>query len=148
MELHPDFRDFLSVLASEGVEALVIGGYAVSFHSKPRFTKDIDIFVNPTPSNRERLARSLKRFGAPAEIVEAATAAAEDEILWFGAPPTRVDVLFVVPGVNFAEAYGRRQEAVWDRVLVSVIGRTDLIAAKRAAGRPQDLQDLKQLLKS
>lgn len=148
MKLHPDFRDFLSVLASEGVEALVIGGYAVSFHSKPRFTKDIDIFVNSTPANRARLARSLERFGAPAEIVEGATAAAEDEILWFGIPPTRIDLLFAVPGISFAEVYARRQQAEWDGVPVSMIAKLDLIASKRAAGREQDLQDVKQLSKN
>jgi hypothetical protein len=148
MKLHPDFKDLLSVLASEGVESLVIGGYAVSFHSKPRFTKDIDIFVNPDPANRKRLARSLERFGAPDEIVEGATTAAEDEILWFGVPPTRIDLLFTVSGINFADAHARRQRAEWDGVPVSVISKADLITAKRAAGRPQDLRDVKQLSKS
>ncbi len=62
MGLHPDFRDFLSVLDAEGVEALVVGGYAVSFHSRPRFTKDIDIFVGTDSQNRERLARALSAF--------------------------------------------------------------------------------------
>jgi uncharacterized nucleotidyltransferase DUF6036 len=148
MKLHPDFRDFLSVLASEAVEALVIGGYAVSFHSKPRFTKDIDILVGSTPANRGRLARSLERFGAPTEIVEAATAAAEDEILWFGVPPTRIDLLFTAPGIEFAEAYARREQTEWDGVRVSVITKVDLIAAKRAAGRDQDLRDAEQLSKT
>lgn len=148
MNLHPDFKDFLSVLAGERVEAMVIGGYAVSFHSKPRFTKDIDIFVNSTPENRSRLARALERFGAPTQIVEAAVAAADDEILWFGAPPTRIDLLFTVSGLTFADAYARRQDAEWDGVPVSVIGKADLITAKIAAGREQDLSDVKQLSKS
>ena len=61
-------------------------------------------------------------------------AASEDEILWFGAPPTRIDLLFTVPGVTFVDAYARRQSVEWDGVLVSVIGKADLIATKLVAG--------------
>jgi len=147
MKLHPDFRDFLAVLDAELVEALIIGGYAVSFHSKPMFTKDIDLFVNPSPDNRERLARALARFGAPPEIVEAATTASEDEILWFGATPTRIDLLFRVPGAEFTSAYARRSQTEWEGVPVRVIGKEDLLSMKRAAGRRRDLQDIKLLTK-
>jgi hypothetical protein len=147
MNLHPDFRDFLTVLASERVEALVIGGYAVSYHSRPRFTKDIDVLVGAEPDNRKRLAVARSRFGAPQDIIDGVLTAAEDEILWFGASPTRIDLLFSAPGIEFKEAYARRETASWDGVPVDVIGRDDLIVAKRAAGREQDLRDVRELTK-
>lgn len=147
MQLNPDFLDFLSVLAGEGVESLVIGGYAVSYHSRPRFTKDIDVLVGSERDNRQRLADALSRFGAPQDIVDGVLTAAEDEILWFGASPTRIDLLFSAPGILFKDAYARRETVIWGGVPVNIIGRDDLIAAKRAAGRDQDLRDVRELTK-
>ena len=145
MDLHPDFRDFLAVLASEAVEYVVVGGYAVSFHTRPRFTKDIDILVGATVENRNRLRACMQAFGAPDAVQQAVLTATPDDILWFGAPPNRVDILFGIPGVTFDEVYPRRVTTTWDGVPVSLLGAEDLIAAKKAAGREQDLLDVKAL---
>jgi predicted nucleotidyltransferase len=145
MDLHHDFKDLLAVFAEEGVRYLLVGGYAVGFHSRPRFTKDIDFWIADEPVNVERAFRALARFGAPAEVLSQLKAMRHDEIFFMGAPPVRVDVLKHVDGVEFEDAYLNRVEAHWDGVRVHLMGLEDLMASKRAAGREQDLLDLKAL---
>ena len=120
----------------------VIGGYAVAFHARPRHTKDLDIFVASSPENLERLERALAEFGAPIDTIRALRESAPTDIVWMGAPPVRVDILRTVSGLEFSAAYGQRVDAIWDGIPVSIVGRSDLIRAKKAAGRPQDLLDV------
>ncbi len=148
MDLLPDFRDLLSALAGSSAEYLVIGGWAVSFHSEPRFTKDLDILIGTDAGNAARVVEALTRFGAPPHTVEQMQSLGPDEFLFFGAPPARVDLLRSVPGVDFAEAYAARAQTTWDGVPVSIIGRTHLLASKRAAGRERDLRDVRALERS
>lgn len=145
MGLHQDFRDLLSVFDERQVKYLLIGGYAVSFHSRPRYTKDIDLWIAAEPENFRRVYEALAIFGAPRHVLEALRTLRPDEILYMGNPPVRVDILQNVSGAEFGEAFQRRVDTEWDGVRVSIIGLDDLIAAKRAAGRPQDLLDVEML---
>lgn len=145
MDLHPDFRDLLSALADSKAEYLIVGGWAVGFHSEPRFTKDLDILIGDSDSNLEAVVQALERFGAPRAILEALQTLGPDEFLFLGTPPLRVDILRRIGGVLFSEAFARRENALWDDVPVFVIGFDDLLAAKRSAGRERDLRDIKAL---
>jgi len=142
MALHPDFRDLLSAFAREQVRYLLIGGYAVSFHGRPRFTKDIDLWIAGDAENLTRVHAALTLFGAPPSVLQDLAALGPDEILYMGKPPVRVDLLRSIPGADFDEAFTRRVETEWDGVPVLVIALDDLIAAKRAAGREQDRLDV------
>ena len=145
--LHQDFRDLLSAFANESVSYLLIGGYAVSFYSRPRYTKDIDLWIANDPQNLERVHRALVTFGAPPHLLADLRALAPDEILFMGVPPVRVDLLQEVSGLEFGAAFARRLESSWEGTPVSIVGLEDLITAKRAAGRPQDLIDAAELEK-
>ncbi len=145
MDLHPDLMDLLGAFASSSVEYLVVGGWAVSIHSEPRFTKDLDLLIGSAPDNLERAARALHTFGAPESIVAQARSLGPDEFLFFGVPPARVDLLRSIPGVHFEQAYARRLDVEWGDTVVHVIAKEDLIAAKRAAGREKDRRDLRAL---
>lgn len=145
MALHPDFRDLLEAFAAERVEYLVVGGYAVGFHSRPRFTKDMDIWVGEDPGNLRRVRAALEAFGAPMALLDELASAGPDDVLWMGIPPLRIDLLKGVPGGRFAQAYARRIETTWDEVPVSIIGLEDLIHIKRASNRDQDRLDLEIL---
>ncbi len=145
MKLSQDFHDLLAAFEEAGAEYLLIGGYAVSLHTEPRYTKDVDLWVGSAPGNLERVAAALEAFGAPAQAVEEIKTCADDEIVWFGHPPTRVDVLKSIPGVDFADAYRNRATVRLSDVVASVISVNDLIEAKLAAGRPQDLLDVEAL---
>lgn len=141
MELHPDFRDLLAEFARFGVEYALIGGYAVGYHGKPRATKDLDLLVSGQEENLARVAAALTAFGAPANVIRSVRTLAENEIVHFGVPPVRVDVLRFADGID-AEAAIRRAERVdLDGLEIRLIALPDLIANKRAAARPQDLAD-------
>lgn len=145
MDLLPDFKDLLSALADSSAEYLVVGGWAVGFHSEPRFTKDLDLFIGTDAANLARVVEAVRRFGAPSTIVEQLASLGVDEFLFLGAPPARVDLLRTIPGVDFSAAMARAMRVDWDGVPATIISREDLIASKRAAGRERDLRDLKKL---
>lgn len=145
MDLSPDLIDLLTEFESSGVEYLVVGGWAVSTHSKPRYTKDLDLWIGTSPGNLAKAVQALTRFGAPPGLIEQAAGMSVEEFLFFGTPPARIDILRSIPGVLFEEAWPRRCRAEWGSMIVNVIALDDLITAKRAAGRPQDEADVKTL---
>src|SRR5438445_12361194 len=127
MPVHPDYRDILAAFAENKVEYLVVGGYAVGFHRAPRFTKDLDLWIRPTPENLARTRHALVAFGAPRELLDSLDSAAPEDVLWMGVPPVRIDLLKGVPGGDFEQAFARGVNAVWDGISVKVVGREDLI---------------------
>jgi hypothetical protein len=139
--------DLLGAFSNSSVEYLVVGGWAVSIHAEPRFTKDLDLLIGESPENLVRAVEALATFGAPPDLVNQARELGSEEFLFFGVPPARVDLLRSIPGVDFADAFTRRVDITWGDLLVHVISKDDLIAAKRAAGREKDLRDLRLLEK-
>lgn len=143
--LPADFVDLLTEFADAEVQYLVIGGYAVGFHDRPRATKDLDILIADDPENVARACKALAAFGAPQAIVDGLRAAAHDEVIWFGVPPARVDLLKSAGGVDFSAAYKRHSTMNAGALTVAVAGLDDLIAMKIAADRDQDRMDVKRL---
>ncbi len=141
MDLPPDFRELLAEFARSGVEWVLVGGYAVAFHGRPRATKDIDLVLEGSAANLERAADALARFGAPSVVVEAVRRQAPDDIVYMGQPPLRVDFLRTIDGVDSASLVAHAVAAEIDGVPLRVIELSDLIANKRAVGRPQDVVD-------
>lgn len=129
--------------AAAGVRYLVVGGYAVSFHHRPRTTKDLDLWIDASDENRERIAQALTKFGVPAGLLAQVRSMGPTEIVYFGKPPLRVDLIGSLAGLDFEDAFAQRIETTWEGVPVSIVGKTELIASKRAAGRPQDREDLR-----
>lgn len=144
--LTSDWREFLSLLLSHRVRFLLVGGHAVAVHARPRHTEDLDVFVEPTSANAERVHRVLVAFGFGSVAPPAADLARGDLVLMLGRRPYRIDVLTAISGVTFSRCWRRRAvirlRAGQD---VPVIGREDLVLNKRAAGRPKDLEDVRTL---
>lgn len=143
-----DFLDLLAEFESANVRYMIIGGYAVGFHDRPRTTKDLDVLLDDTADNIAAACSALRHFGAPESIVTALATSQSDEIVWLGNPPLRIDLLQSLPGVIFADAYPRRIREYYDETCVDIIGMDDLIESKRAAGRPQDQVDAKHLMRA
>jgi Nucleotidyl transferase of unknown function (DUF2204) len=141
-----DFKELLSSLNAESVSYLIIGGFALAHYGRPRYTKDLDLWVDPAGDNPERVVRALARFGASIEGVGADDFRDADCVFQIGVEPLRVDVLCDISGVTFAEAWPRRVAATYADVPVFVISTEDLIANKRASGRPSDMRDVEALL--
>lgn len=143
--MNSDFSELLSLFNDYQVKYLIVGGYAVIRYAEPRFTKDLDLWVGADPQNAKAVFAALKAFGAPLANLTEQDFTEEGYFYQMGVPPLRVDVLMGIPGVVFAEAWERREEIELDEVRMPFISRQDLIAAKRAAGRPQDKMDLEAL---
>jgi predicted nucleotidyltransferase len=141
--MYPDLEELVGILNEHGVRYLIIGGYAVGFHAIPRATKDLDVYIDPTVRNIARLRAALVDFVGVAPTTDLSN---PKKILMIGTPPQRVDILSSVPGVvSFARAWKKRAKGRFGRFATQYLSLADMIAAKTAAGRPQDLADLQSL---
>jgi hypothetical protein len=141
--MSPDFLDLLRSLLAADVRFMVVGAYAVGVHGRPRATKDLDVWVEPSVENAPRVIRALVHFGAPLMGLTKADLESPGAGLQIGFEPQRIDLLTKVSGPSFAEAWPSHVEAAFaDDVRCPVIGLEALLANKRAAGRPQDLADV------
>jgi hypothetical protein len=145
MKLEQDFKEFIEWLNAHDVTYLVVGGYAVGAHGLPRATKDLDVWVLAARDNADGLIAALDDFGFGGLGLQAADFVRDDVIVQLGYPPVRIDILTSIDGVQFVDAYPHRVEGSIDGLMICFIGREDLIANKRAAGRRQDLADADRL---
>jgi hypothetical protein len=146
-----DYRELLSILNAHRVKYLVVGAYAVAIHAQPRATKDLDILVKSDAENAPAVFAALAEFGAPLQGLSAADFEEPGPFFRMGQEPVGVDILTAVPGVDFDAAWARRVDAVFDEetnLRAMCISREDLLAAKRAAGRRQDLADVEAIEKA
>jgi hypothetical protein len=139
--LSPDFQDFARALAEHGVDAVLVGGYAMGAYGVVRATEDIDFFYRATPANVARLCDALAAFGAPPSVIDPQALCAPDTVVMFGAPPQRIDLLSSLSGVSFDEASTGGPLIALAGVPLRVVARDALIRNKRATGRPKDLAD-------
>jgi hypothetical protein len=143
--LNQDFREFLQLLNANQVRYLVVGGYAVALHGYPRYTKDIDVWIEMTPQNADRIIQALEQFGFGALGLKREDFLQEDTIIQLGYPPRRIDILTTLLGVNFEDCFGIRNVVIINDVPVNFIDLESLRKNKMATGRAQDLADLENL---
>mgnify|MGYP003384753417 CR=1 FL=1 len=148
IQLHSDLIELLAGFEKNGVRYLIIGGYAVSYHAEPRYTKDCDIWVAADRKNAVAVHRTLVEFGAALQGVTAKDFEDRNAFFMFGAPPNKIDILLSPPGAEFPAAWRRRVTEAVSGVQVHFVGWKDLIAVKRASGRPIDKGDIRALLAS
>jgi len=144
----PDFRELLSLLEKHKVRYLVVGGYAVMKYTEPRFTKDLDLWISTDEENSKAVYSALKEFGAPLKSLVPADFTQEGYFYQMGNPPFRLDVMMSIPGVTFETAWANREKVQLEGLVIPFISKADLIKAKEAGGRPQDLIDAKELRKA
>ena len=137
----------LAALIRHEARFLLVGAHALAAHGYPRATVDIDIWIDRSPENAERVWHALAEFGAPLQElnIQPSDLTQPDVVVQFGLPPSRIDILTGVSGLNFERAWTGRIEEVLEGVRVPVIGRADLIANKLATGRDKDRVDVKGL---
>lgn len=143
--LNPDWTEFLSLLISENVRFVIVGGHAVAGHGDPRLTEDLDVFVEPERENATRLREALKSFGFGESAPPVDDLATPGKIFMLGRKPWRIDILTQIDGVTFDEAWAGKIEAKFTESPLFVIGREQLITNKKASGREKDLRDVAML---
>ena len=141
MDAVTDFEDLLSTLSQHRVRYLIIGGLAFIYHAKPRYTKDMDLWIDPAPDNIDRANEALADFGSP-YLLEAGEDA---EILQLGLPPNRIDLLRSTGDFSFTEAWARRVEAPYGKAAAFWIGLDALIEIKRQIDHPRHQEDVRVL---
>jgi hypothetical protein len=145
MKISPDFKELLELLNSHKVDYLVVGSYALAFHGAPRFTGDIDLLVKPESSNAKHILEALADFGFGSLNLSEADFTGPENVIQFGVPPNRVDIMTSLTGVSWEKANSGRVKGAFDETIVYFISREDLIANKSALGRKKDLADIEAL---
>ena len=144
--MNQDFLDLLRALSAHDVRYLIVGAYTLAIHGRPRATGDLDVWVDATPRNADRLIAALTEFGAPLDAITREDFSAPGIVFQMGLPPYRIDILTEVSGVTFSEAWPARIRAPFGPDLdVDYIGREDFVRNKRATGRARDLGDIEGL---
>jgi hypothetical protein len=145
LEINKDFMKLLRAFTKVEVRYLLVGAFAVEYHGQPRTTRHMDLWLDDSAENMERAYRALIDFGAPPIVIDHLNAASPLEVVWIGVPPNRIDLAKGIRGLEFAEAWMHRETIDLGEIHVHVIGRKDLIAAKRECGRAKDLADAEAL---
>ena len=143
--LSKDFKEFVGLLQDHNVEYMIVGGYAVGVHGYPRFTGDLDIWLNPVAANAERVLLALRDFGFGGLNITLPDLTKENTVIQLGQPPLRIDLLMTIDGVRFAECYANRKEVTFDGLSMNFIGYYDLVKNKKASGRHRDLDDVENM---
>jgi predicted nucleotidyltransferase len=140
-----DFKEFLKSLNSNGVEYLLIGGYAVAIHAHGRATNDIDFWVKMSPENAARIERALCEFGFASALSNGDLFLTPNHVVRMGAPPIRIAILTSISGVEFEPCYREKEMIQIEDAMVPVIGLARLRENKAASGRLKDMADLESL---
>jgi hypothetical protein len=142
-----DFQDFIIALNKYNVEYLLVGGYAVILRGYNRTTGDMDVWVNKTPENYQKLSKAFYSFGLNiSDMTEQNFLSNEDfNVFTYGRPPVSIDIMTAVKGLIFEKAFLNKDIYEFEGLTISLISRSDLLIAKKAANRSKDLNDIEHL---
>jgi hypothetical protein len=146
MKTEKDYEEFLELLNKHNVRYCVIGAFALAFHTRPRYTKDMDILIEPTTDNAKRLLIALDEFGFGSLNLTVEDFTTPGNIIQLGYEPVRIDIITSIKGLEFKDVWENRVQGPYGIQTVNFIDRQNLIRAKKLSNRPQDIADLKLLL--
>jgi hypothetical protein len=145
MAIYPDFKELLALFNLNKVEYVVVGAHALAYHGFIRATKDIDLYVRPTPANAARIMAALEAFGFGDIGLKQEDFETPGQVIQLGYPPIRIDLITSIGGISWEQAGASACRGDYGGEPVPFLGRAELIANKRAAGRLQDLADAERL---
>jgi predicted nucleotidyltransferase len=140
-----DFKEFIQLLIKNKAEYLIVGGYAVGIHGYPRYTGDLDIWLNSTAENAALILKSVNEFGFSSFKLTQEDFIKPGNVVQLGYPPLRIDLLTEIDGVSFNECFENRKMVAIDGLTVNFIGYSDLLKNKKESGRPKDIGDIDNL---
>jgi len=145
MRIEKDYEELLQLLNKHQVKYCIVGAYAIAFYGKPRYTKDIDILIEPSVENGKRIVQALNDFGFGRLDLSEQDFVEEGNIIQLGYEPVRVDIITSITGVGFREAWGNKVTGSYGKEKVFFIGLKELIRSKEMTGRKQDAVDVEIL---
>ena len=144
MKVHRDFKGFISLMHANGVDFVIVGSFALSFHGHPRATGDMDIWVRKSPENASKILKVLDEFGF-GSLGVTGDDFLDDKVIQLGQPPVRIDLMTEMDGLNPDEIWAGRVAGRFGDMPVFYLGRDAFIRNKRSLGRHKDLADLEAL---
>lgn len=145
MDIQSDFKDLLELFNKYQVKFLIVGGYALAFHGAPRMTGDIDLFIDTSNENAQRIMQALNEFGFGDVGLTLQDFILPEKVIQLGVPPVRVDILTSLSGVSWEKAYGSKESGKYGNVPVHYINKELFLFNKRAIGRKKDEADIEAL---
>lgn len=145
MKTEKDYEDLLRLFNKHRVRYCIVGAFAFAFYALPRYTKDMDILIEPTMENGRQILAALKEFGFGGLKLKETDFSRKGRFVQMGYEPVRVDLITSISGVSFEEVWKNRKRGVYGRTKACFIGINELIKSKKAAGRKQDEVDLEIL---
>jgi hypothetical protein len=146
MKLHQDFKEFIELLNGNNVEYLLIGGYAVVLHGYVRSTGDIDLWINNSPENANKVIKALTEFGFSSLNLSVHDFIQNDQVIQLGYPPYRIDIITSIEGLNFTYCFNNKVIFQMDEnYSINLIDIESLKKSKSISGRHRDLEDLENL---
>lgn len=145
--LNEDYKEMLQILLEENAKFIVVGAYALGAHGYPRATGDIDIWVEPSNENAQRVIHTLAKFGAPLSNTSEKDFEKEGIIFQIGVAPRRIDIITTIDGVEFQTAYSRKEVISVEGLDIPILSLEDLIKNKESTGREKDALDARMLTK-
>ena len=130
MKINSDFKDLLRDLNAAGVRYLIVGGYAVMVHTEPRYTKDLDLWIEPVEPNARKLFAALAEFGAPTQDIHPSDFTEPEVFFQIGMEPVRIDIMTSVTGLDFVPAWERRVMVDFGGESAPVLCRADVARRK------------------
>ena len=146
--LNEDYKEMLQILLKNKVKFLVVGAYAMGAYGYPRATGDFDIWVEASSANSKKMYQSLSEFGTPLSELTQDTFTEKGIIFQIGVAPRRIDIITMIDGVDFGQAYSDRQDILINDIKVPFISKKDLIKNKESTGREKDKLDAEYLRKA
>lgn len=143
MEEYQDLKEFIKLLLDQKVEYIIVGGFAVTYHSREKFTDDIDIWIKNSKSNAKRIFKVLEEFGFGNIELDERDFNKPGFILQLGYPPNRIDIMTEVEGLKFEDAFKRSKKGkIFQTFEVRYLSYDDIIKNKSLVGRKKDLFDI------
>lgn len=145
MEIQQDFKELLELFNRHKVEYIIVGSYALAYYGSPRYTGDIDLYVNPSRENAEKIISALKDFGFGSLNLTIEDFCIPQQIVQLGKPPVRIDIITSITGVTWKDAWMNKTSAKYGDIPVFFLGRNEYITNKRAIGGKKDIADLEAI---
>ena len=140
-----DYEELLRLFNKHKVKYCLVGAFAVAFYSIPRYTKDMDIFIEATLENGKRIVRALHDFGFSSLKLSEKDFSEKGKTIQLGYEPIRIDLVTSIDGCDFARVWKYKKRGRYGEQPVFFIGFDDLVKNKKASARKQDLTDLENL---
>ena len=141
-----DYEELLRLFNKHRVRYCIVGAFAFAFYAVPRYTKDMDILIDPSKENSGRILKALNDFGFGTLNLSVKDFSSESRIIQLGYEPVRIDIITSIDGCTFNEVWENKKTGRYGKERAYFIGLNELIKNKKALKRKQDRVDLDMLI--